>query len=367
MKIFVSIFLFVIILISCKNNDKEKIKNNNTKIDYGIIKLNKEEAILKPSFPITIKGQEDVEIRARVEGFIENTHVDEGSIVKAGQILFKVSCPQAEQEFRNSKAAISRAKAKIKNAKINVTRLKELADNKIISTIQLQTAENDYETSLAELESAEAAYENASAKLGWTNVTSPIDGVVGSLYYRKGSLVNSSNILTTVSNIRKVYAYFSLNETKLVDFLSKFKGKTVSEKINNSPELTLLLSNGSTYPYKGKIETITGHIDTYTGSASIRAEFLNPEGFLRSGTSGRIVIPQKIDDVFIIPQRSTIQQQNKTMVYKIDNDTVRLVVVSIIPISDGQNFAVTHGLKEGDYIATKGILGLKDGIIIKQN
>lgn len=323
--------------------------------------LAEQDAELRAIHPVSIKGQEDIEIRPRIDGFIDAIYIDEGSVVKKGQLLFKINSPQAEQTLTSAQAALKSAQAKVNTANINVKRIKPLVMQDIISPVQLETAEDSYLSALADLEQAKATLKNAQATISWTNVSSPVDGFVGAIPYRQGSLVNSSNILTIVANTRNIFSYFSLNEKQLRSLMNQLEGTTQAEKIKNIPEVTLTLADGTVYPEKGKIETITGVLNATTGSASFRAQFPNPHGELKSGTSGTISIPQILRDVFVIPQKATFAQQDKTGVYIVQGDSVVQRIISVIPMPNGQDYAVTGGLKAGERVVTDGIVTLTDG------
>ena len=236
-----------------------------------------------------------------------------------------------------------------------------MAEKGIVGNVQLETAEDSYQTAMAGLAQAEAALKNAQATIGWTNVTSPVDGLVGEIPLRLGSLVNSSNVLTTVANTGNVYAYFSLNEKELSVFLNDLEGNTQAEKIKNAPSVNLTLADGSIYEHQGKIETITGSINISTGSASFRAEFPNKEGKLRSGTSGKVSLPKHRENAIVVPQKATFAQQDKVLVYNVQGDSVVQKVISVLPTPDGKSYVVTDGLMTGDRIVTDGIATLNHG------
>lgn len=332
---------------------------------YPTLLMQKQDAELLSVYPATIKGQEDIEIRPRIDGFIEAIYVDEGSVVKKGQALFKINSPQSEQALTTAKAQVYSAKTQVNTAKLNVDRMKPLAEKGIIGEVQLETTINSYQTTLAALEQAEAALKNAQATIGWTNVTSPVNGVIGAIVFRNGSLVNSANVLTTVANTGNVYAYFSLNEKALTEFLNTLEGKTQAEKIKNAPKVILTLADGTKYGERGRLETITGTVNITTGSATFRVEFPNKEGALRSGTSGKISIPRTLQDVFVIPQKCTFTQQDKTLVYKVVGDSVVQTIVSVMSTSDGKNYAVTDGLNVNNRIVTDGLATLSNKQKIK--
>ena len=243
--------------------------------------------------------------------------------------------------------------------------MKPVADKGIISDVQLKAYQNTYESAVATLKQAAAGLTNALASQGWMSVSSPVDGIVGTIAYRQGSLVNNANVLTTVSSIGNVYAYFSLNEKAMMDLFAGLQGKSQAEKIKNIPEVSLTLADGTVYPEKGKVETVSGVVDITTGSVNFRAKFQNKQGVLRSGTSGVISIPKTIDSVFVIPQKASFSQQDKILVYKVQADSVVQKIISVIPTPNGQNYVVTDGLVAGDRIVVDGLATLNNGQKIK--
>lgn len=354
----------MLLMVSCGGGSTPAAGHQADVQEYPVMVMNKQEANLQSVYPATIRGQEDIEIKPRVDGYIEAIYVDEGSVVRNGQALFRINSPASEQSLTSARAAVNSEKARVNTAKVDVERYRPLAEKGIVSEVQLQTYENAYQTALATLEQAEATLKNAEAMMSWTTVTSPVDGVVGSIPYRKGSLVNSANTLTSIANTGNVYAYFSLNERKLMDFMEGMEGATQSEKIKNMPPVALILSDGSTYEERGRIETITGTVDITTGSANFRAEFANPSGKLRSGTSGKVVIPNTLSDVYVIPQKATFSQQDKVLVFKMEGDSVRQHIISVQAMPNGFDYAVTHGLSDGDKIVSDGVATLRDGMKI---
>lgn len=363
LKFSIGIAMMIIMLISCGNNS-QTANQQATVQEYPVIVMSEQDAHMQSVYPATVRGQEDIEIKPRVDGNIEAIYVDEGSVVKAGQALFRINSPSSEQSLTSARAAVNSEKARVNTAKVDVERYRPLAEKGIVSEVQLQTYVNAYQTALATLEQAEATLKNAEATMSWTTVTSPVDGVVGSIPYRTGSLVNSSNTLTSIANTGNVYAYFSLNERKLMDFMDGIEGLTQSEKIKNMPAVSLILADGSTYEEKGRIETITGTVDITTGSANFRAEFPNKSGKLRSGTSGKVIIPKTLSEVFVIPQKATLSQQDKILVYKLEGDSVKQQLISVQVMPNGQDYAVTQGLSNGDKIVSDGIATLRDGVKI---
>jgi membrane fusion protein (multidrug efflux system) len=357
----------LLLLAGCGKKTEAPNRNATALSEYPTMVVDIQNTALESVYPVTVRGKEDIEIRPRIDGFIDAIYIDEGSVVRKGQSLFKINSPQAEQALTTARAAVSSAEAQVNTAKLNVDRMKPLADKGIVSQVQLETYQNAYTSALAMKEQAKASLLNAQATLSWTDVTSPVDGVTGAIPYRQGSLVNNQYVLTTVANTSNVFAYFSLNEKALTGFLNTLEGNTQAEKIKNAPEVSLILADGAVYQEKGKIETITGTINITTGTANLRAEFPNKQGILRSGISGKIVIPRTLDNIILIPQKATFAQQDKVLVYKVQGDSVVQKAISVISVPDGKTYAVTDGLNSGDRIVTDGVATLNNGKKIKVN
>lgn len=359
----------MVITSSCGGGANPFAQTNTAPQEYKTAVLSEESVELETVYPVTIKGQEDIEIRPRIDGFIDAIYIDEGSVVRKGQALFKINSPSAIQAVTTAKAAVASAEAQLQTAKLNVDRIKPLADKGIVSTTQLATYQNAYNVALATKNQAEATLANANATLGWTNVTSPVDGVVGTIAFRQGSLVNNSNVLTTVSSIGSVFAYFSLNEKDLVSLLANLPGKNQAEKIKNLPKVSLRMADGTMYPEKGVIKTISGQVNVTTGSVNLRAEFTNSEGLLRSGFSGNLLIPKHIEKALVVPQAATLTKQNKLLIYKVVSDSIAVqTLIDVAATPDGKRYVVTNGLAPNDRVVVDGIATLSDSarIIVKK-
>ena len=369
---FLSILAASVIIASCGNkNDKSAQAGGAPEIkEYKTLTLELKTATLYADFPATIQGQQNIEIRPRVEGYIDKIFVDEGAVVKTGQPLFKISAPEYEQEVRTASASIKSAQASVSAAKLAVNKVKPLVEKGIISKYDLESAQYNYESAMATLAQANAALVNAKTNLGYTTVTSPVNGVVGSIPFRLGSLVssNTADPLTTVSSIGNVYAYFALNEKKLLDFTQNTAspGTTLAQKIKNMPEVSLLLSDGTTYPEKGRVETVNGLINTETGSVTFRARFANPKSIIRSGSSTTVRIPNEVVEKIIIPQSATFELQDKIFAVTVGKDgKTKNVNITVLENTAGNYYVVTSGLKTGDEIVLEGVASLKDGSQIK--
>lgn len=336
--------------------------------DYPVVTITPRSTVLFNDFPATIEGQQNIEIRPKIDGYIEQIYVDEGAAVRQGQLLFRISAPQYEQEVRTAQANIQIAQADVNAAEMEVNKVRPLVEKNIISKYELQSAQFNLQARQAALAQARATLANARTNLGYTSVASPVNGVVGTIPYKIGSLVSSNTAqpLTTVSNIGNIYAYFSINEKQALEFSKNTRGATSKERIASIPPVTLLLSDGSELPQKGKIDAASGLINTATGSMRVRATFPNPGGLIRSGSTGIVRIPLSLDSALLIPQKSTYEIQGKRFVYVVaDTGTVRSAQVQVMESSDGQYFVVQEGLRPGDKIVLEGVASLREGAAIK--
>ncbi|MGV3613305.1 MAG: efflux RND transporter periplasmic adaptor subunit [Fluviicola sp.] len=335
---------------------------------YQVLEIDQQNTTIETTYPAVLEGIENVDIHPKIDGFVEKIAVDEGQFVKKGQLLFTISAPQYEQLVRTARASVKSAEAGVSVARLQVQKTKSLVDKNIVNKYELQEADLTLQTKLAELAQAEANLVNANVNLGYTRISSPVDGVIGSLTFKPGSLVSSNMTrpLTTVSNITKIYAYFSMNEKQLLEFIRNTKGADLKTKIANTPQVSMVLSDGSVYPDKGSIGSINGLIDPQTGSARIRATFSNSLNLLRSGGSAQIRIPQEISNGFLIPQRAVADVQGKKFVYTVaKNGTISMTNVEVMEATSGHFYIVTKGVKRKDSVVLEGIQFLKDGMKIK--
>ncbi len=358
-----SFFVILSLLTSCSKSEKKDDKKELPPQPYQYIVAKTGPAENLSQYPARLEGIENVEIRPKIDGFVDKIYVDEGSQVSKGQLLFLIRNPQYEQSVLAAQATVNSARAQVATAQMQVTKTKPLVDKKIISAYELQAAELALKSAKAALAETEAQLTNAKVNQGYTRLYSPVSGVVGTLPFKTGSYISSttSQPLTTVSNVSKVYAYFSINEKQQLDFFKHAKGATIQEKIKNAPLVDLILSDGSKYSEKGKIESISGLVDPGTGSFSMRATFPNPNGLIRSGYSATVQLPDNLEDVIVIPQAASYEMQGKVLVYVIGKDNkVKSTEVKVEELPDGLTYAVTSGLKPGDKVVVEGIGLLKD-------
>lgn len=346
------------LLSSCGQGDK----GAGAAPEIAVMEVNTTTANLTNSYPATIKGKQDVEIRPMVSGFITKLHVDEGAVVRKGQVLFTIDPVQYQAAVQTAKAAVETAKAALSTQELTVENKRQLNRKNIVSDYDLKMAENQLAQTRAQLAQAEAQLINAKNNLSYTQVTSPSDGVVGTIPYRVGSLVSASiaTPLTTVADISEMYAYFSMTERQLLELVRD--GGTMKEILDKMPDVQLQLIDGTMYADSGRVETISGVIDQSTGSVNMRALFPNQRNILRSGGTGNVVFPNPLHDVIMIPQSATTEIQDKKFVFTLQPDnTLKNTEIRVFTLDDGKYYYVTEGLKKGDKIAIEGVQSLKDG------
>ncbi len=318
-------------------------------------------------YPATIKGQQDIEVRPRVSGYITKLCVDEGSVVRKGQTLFLIDDVPYQKAVQAAEATVEACKASVATNQLTVDSKTELRAENIISDFDLQTAKNALESAKADLAQAEAQLASARNDLSYTVVTSPLDGVAGTIPYRVGSLVSTSTVepLTVVSDINKMYVYFSMNEKQLLE-LTRVKDGAVNSVLGLMPEVQLQLADGTIYSEKGKIETLSGVIDLSTGAVQMRATFPNAERLLRSGGTGSVLVPSILDSVLVVPQSATYEMQDKKFVYVLDDSSkVKSTEIEVFSLDDGKQYVVTSGLNPGDQVVVEGVVTLSEGVTIR--
>lgn len=352
-----------LILAACGSKQQNGAPANRVK-SLKVLTVSPASVEVYTDFPAVIQGENVVEIRPKIDGYIEQIFVDEGATVRKGQLLFRISNPQYAQDLRSAEASVRTAEAELESAQMTVNKVRPLVEKDIISSYELESAEYTLRTKQAALAEKKAAVANAQTNVGYTSITSPMNGIIGTLPNKVGSYISSasSDPLTTISSSGNMYAYFSMNEKYLLDISRKVAGTTLQDKLKHFPQVNLLLADGSLYPDKGRIETASGLVTTETGAVNFRATFPNPLSILKSGNSGVLRLPQTIDTALIIPQSATYDLQGKHFVYMVAQDsTVKNTAIEVTATPDGKSYVVNSGLKPGDVVAIEGASSLKDG------
>lgn len=333
--------------------------------ELSVMTVSESDASLETILPATLEGMNDVEIRPQITGFLTKVHVEDGEYVKKGQVLFTIDQVQLQAAVDQAQASVAVAQANVNTAQTNANNNKILLDKNIISASAYQTSVDALNAAKAQLQQAQAALTSAKKNLSYSVVTAPVAGFVGAIPYKEGTLVSPQTLLTMLSDNSTMQAVFSLNEKIILEFTDGGKRK-LKDVVDSIPEVSLRLADGSIYPYKGKIVSISGVIDSSTGSAQTKADFPNPEGMLRSGNTGQILIPTVHNSTIQIPQSATFEIQDMRFVYVVgDSAKLHSTPITVATENDGKSYIVTSGLKPGDVIVTEGVgITAKDGLVI---
>lgn len=341
--------------VSCQN---QPIREATQK--YPVFTVASSSVEITNDFPAAIRGQQDIEIYSQILGKIVEVAVTEGQRVKKGQKLFIIDQAPYKAALRTAIANVSAAKAATATARLTYEGKRELFNNKVISQYELSTAENVLLTAQAQQAQAEAEEDNARNNLSYTVIESPSDGVVGTIPYRTGTLVGSSSVspLTTVSDNSEMYVYFSMPENQLLSFIRQYG--TRENMLRQIPAVYLRLNDGSAYSEPGRIESISGVIDSQTGAVSLRASFPNHAGLLHSGGAGNVIMTQQLDSALTIPQSATYEIQDKVFAYRVVNGIAKSTRISVTPLNGRKDYLVRSGLQAGEKIVSEGVGFLQD-------
>jgi membrane fusion protein (multidrug efflux system) len=332
--------------------------------EFAVRTVGESSADMQTTYPATIKGIQDVEVHPKLSGYITNVYVHEGQHVRAGQVMFTIDSETYRAAVSQAQAALNTAIAQANTTKLTYLNNKKLFAQHIIGQYELETALNSYKTAEAQVAQARASLASARETLAWCTVTAPASGAVGSLPFKKGALVSAQSTLTTVSDVSTVEVFFSMSEADILG-MSKTSG-SVAGVIHEMPTVKLQMADGAVYNQPGRVVKMSGVIDATTGAYTLIAHFPNPQGLLKSGGAGQIIVPHVSNNIISIPQEATSQVQDKYFVYKVDkNNKVKYSEITVNPQNDGQNYVVTSGLNVGDRYVSKGISKLTDGEQIK--
>ncbi|MFA8451634.1 MAG: efflux RND transporter periplasmic adaptor subunit [Bacteroidales bacterium] len=335
------------ILLSCKNKNVKNQKNQFS--SYPVVAVSKGNYSIDQFYPTAIEGNERANLQAKNLSYIKEVFVDEGEFVKKGTPLFKL------ESFVLDKDAES-AKSQIRLAQIELEKLLPLFKKGIVSNYELETA-------MANLNKSKSQYQSIMANISYSFITSPYNGVIGKINYRKGNLVgpNESNPLTTISKIDSVFAYFTINEKEYYSLFDTINIRKDRNHLSMFPEVSLILPNDKYFKHNGEITAYSGNIENTTGSLQFRALFPNPNYLLKDGSSGSILLPKKYIDVIAIPAICTFEIQNKTLVYIFNSDST-VNTREVFPLgTSGKMLLIEKNLKEGEIILARGLNKIRPG------
>lgn len=349
---------FVLLSVSgCKSDESQQ-----TLTEYGSMTIALSDVTTVEKFPATIRGRQDVEIYPQVSGKLTSVDVKEGQHVKKGQTLFVIDQVPYRAALQTAEANLSSAKAGVASARLDHEGKKELFDAGVVSAFELQKAENALLAAEAAEAQASAQVTDARNNLSYTVITSPCDGVVGTIPFRAGYLVgqNLTSPLTTISDNSEMYVYFSMPENRVIELIRSYG--SADSVLAAMPPVTLYLNDGSAYDAGGHVESISGVLDNSTGTASVRAVFSNPAGLLHSGGAGNVGMVRKSEGVIQIPQSATYELQDKVYAYRVSDGKAQAVRVEVTPVKENNSYIVRSGLDVGDVIVTEGVATLQDGV-----
>lgn len=347
------------VCVSCKERPSTPTGSN-----YKTLNVTLSDRTLYSNFPATIQGKQDVGIYPQISGLITEVCIKEGATVKKGQTLFIIDQTPYKAALETAKANVESAEANVATAQMTADSKEELFRENVVSRFDLQTALNSLRSAKASLAQACAELTNARNNLSYTEIKSPVDGTAGMSSYRIGTLVSPSlsSPMISVSDNGEMYVYFSMTEKQILALLRQ--NGSLTDVLEAMPQVGLLLSDGSEYPEKGRIDAISGIIDASTGAVTLRAVFPNPKHILRSGGTGNIRFPYEKKDCIVIPQSATYELQDKMFVYKVVDGKTKSTQVSVFGINNGKEYIVESGLKAGDVIIAEGAGLLRDGISV---
>lgn len=347
----------LIVLFSC--NEKKAARSEKPP-SLPVIQLYLVDTTMDKHYVAAIQAYQNVELRAKTTGYIEQILVDEGSQVKKGQLLFVLNDEEFETGMAQASAALSNAKAEATAAELDLQRVKMLVDKNIISKTEFELGNARVKSAHAKVDEYQSRLKNAQIRLSYTRIRAPYDGVIDRIPFKVGSLVNEGSLLTTVSDLSAMYAYFNVSEFEYLHYM-----RSVRENGGRQQrEVSLQLVDGSSYPHKGKIETMDSEFDEATGSIAFRARFPNPQKMLKHGASGRISLETKLTDALIVPMKSVFEIQDKNYVFVVESDST-VTLKSFEPQARLEEYIIVKtGLSANDKIVYEGIQNIKDGTLI---
>lgn len=312
----------------------------------------------------TTDGFINAQIRAKVSGYLLSRHYKEGSVVKSGQLLFQIDPRQFQASLDQALGDLARNQAALVKSEQDVARYTPLAAEGAVSQKELDDAVQSMRANQAMVASAQAAVEQARLNLGWTKVTSPIDGVAGIAIAQVGDLIQQSSQLTTVSQLDPIKVYFPISEQEYLTYARRINTDEAAGKSGN-PDLEITLADGSVYPRKGAVDVANRQVDVRTGTIQLQALFPNPDNLLRPGQFARVRAPIKVEkNAMIVPQRAVADVQGQLQVAVIGADNKVEVVNVEAGEKVGENWLIKSGLKPGDRIVAEGLQKVRAGAVV---
>lgn len=341
--------------MSCENANKTE---NKESVEVPVLKIVEKDTTIENSFVTDIQAKKNIEIRSRISGIIESIFVNEGQFVSKGQRLFKINDQELQMELSKASANLQQAEADIKISEIEVTQLQNLFDKNFIASNELDLAKAKLASAKARKSYMEAEKNAALQKISFTNITAPFDGVIDVIPFKEGSLLENGALLTTLSDLNEVHAYFSIPENMYFELIS-------NNQLGKHQKIELVLPNGIKYQYDGTLKTAEGEIDRATGSIRYKVTFPNPDKLIKHGSSGKLVITELQEKSIIIPQKSTFSIQDKVYVFVLNNENKVAMKNIQVGATLQDTYIIEGGLNKGELIVYEGTQSLRDGDIVK--
>ncbi len=348
---------FLVILSSCSKSGNSL--DTKSILEFPVTTVIRKDTVLFHEYVVDIHAIKNVEIRARVQGYLDYIYVDEGQSVKAGQLLFKINDEEYVAEVAKSKASVNSAIAEEQAMQLEAERVSILVEKNVVSQTELRLAKAKVDMAKAKVEEAKSHLSLANIRYAHTNIRAPFDGVVDRLPFKIGSLINEGHLLTTLFDSKFVYAYFRVSEKEYLEYIKSHPDDRRSNTVD------LIQADGNKHQQVGRIETLEGEFDTSTGTIAFRAKFPNPQLILKHGSSGKVRLSNNIENALMIPQKATFEIQDKTYVFLVDADN-KLKVKGFVPRARLSHFYIVEsGLQEGDRLIYEGIKDARNGMLIK--
>lgn len=354
-------FTAVVLFQSCKKANDETAQETVTS-EAELYTLQRVDAEIDQTFPASLQGKTNIELRPQISGYIDKIYIDEGAFVKAGQPLFRINASVYREQKNTALASLEMAKSQLATAELELDKYKVLSDNKVVADFQYQKAKTNYENAKAAVKQQQTLVASADVNMGFSEIKAPVSGYIGRIPNRLGALVgpNDTQPLSTLSQVSEIYAYFSLTENEILKINASRPGANLLEKLKTFKDIHLLLADGSTYNHAGKIDMMDGQFDATTGSVILRASFPNPESLLRTGNTGRIILKSIELNVFQIPLLATYEVQDKLFVGLLDaNNKMQRVALQDYTKS-GDFYIVKSGFKDGDRIVANELASIPE-------
>lgn len=316
------------------------------------------DTVYSNDYVANIHSKQNVELRSRISGYLDRIHVDEGSTVKKGQLLFSISSQEYREQLLRAKALLKSAIADAKAAEYDVLNIKLLVEKNVVSKSELDIAQAKLDALMAKIDEARSNESNAYLQLSFTEIRAPFDGVIDRITNKHGSLIEEGTLLTTISDNTEVFAYFNVSEREYLEI--KANGLQSFEE-----GLTLMLANNQVHKHRGKIEIIEGEFDHTTGSIAFRARFPNPEQLLKQGASGKVRLNRDLRNAMLIPQKATFEIQDKMYVFVVDGNNIVRTRSIVSKFRLPHLFVIESGLKSTDRILYEGIQNVREGMKVE--